>query len=99
MPKLSPQDLEAAKLAFPHWTVDEDGMARDLTFADFPTAFAFMTAVAAEADRADHHPDWSNVYDKVSILLTTHEADGLTAKDTALAKAVDEAAYRFNGKS
>ena len=60
-----------------------------LKFKDFSEAFAFMTRVALLAQAADHHPDWSNVYNKVSVTLTTHDAGGLTAKDVALAEAID----------
>ena len=58
-------------------------------FRDFVEAFGFMTRVALLAEKADHHPEWSNVYNKVEILLTTHDAQGLSARDVALAKAID----------
>ncbi len=95
MPKLKPDAIDAARREFPDWTVDADGMARELTFADFKDAFAFMTEVAAAADRADHHPEWSNVYNRVSIQLSTHDVDGLTERDIALAREVERAAARF----
>lgn len=67
-------------------------MSRKLIFKDFNKAFAFMTAVAAKADEMDHHPEWSNVYNQVSIHLTTHDAGGLTEKDITLARYIDAAA-------
>lgn len=65
---------------------------RDFTFIDFIQAFGFMTQVALYAEKRDHHPEWSNVYNRVSILLTTHDADGLTMKDIELATKIDELA-------
>ncbi len=78
----------------PAWTVEPDGkaIARDLRFADFVSAFAFMTRIAMIAERNNHHPEWSNVYNRVSIRLTTHDAGGITKNDIALAKAIDEVA-------
>lgn len=61
-------------------------IAKEFVFADFKQAWAFMSRIAAEADARDHHPEWSNVYNRVSILLTTHDAGGVTAKDIALAR-------------
>lgn len=77
---------------------ERDALVADFRFADFATAFAFMTSVAFAAERADHHPEWSNVYDKVSILLTTHEAGGLTERDVALAKTISALANRLNAE-
>jgi len=73
------------------WTWDESrgGIARSFKFGDFSEAFAFMTRVAMLAEKADHHPEWSNVWNRVDILLTTHSAGGLTAKDVDLAKSID----------
>ena len=69
-----------------------DAIKRSLTFADFSEAWGFMTRVAMAADKADHHPEWSNVYNKVEIVLSTHDAGGLSAKDVALAKVIDSLA-------
>jgi len=73
------------------WTVDEarDGIRKQYRFADFRQAFAFMTRVALLAEKADHHPEWSNVYNRVDVLLTTHDADGLSMRDVDLARAID----------
>jgi 4a-hydroxytetrahydrobiopterin dehydratase len=67
-----------------------DALTRDFKFKDFSEAFAFMTRVALLAQAANHHPEWSNVYNKVTICLTTHDAGGMTARDVALAEAIDK---------
>jgi 4a-hydroxytetrahydrobiopterin dehydratase len=77
------------------WTEAPDGreaIVKSFKFADFNTAFAFMTQVALSASRLDHHPEWSNVYNRVEVLLTTHDSGGVTAKDVELAKIMDKAA-------
>ena len=75
------------------WRVAPDGrgLVRDFVLGDFVQAFGFMTKVALLAERLDHHPEWSNVYNRVSILLTTHDVDGLSERDFALAQAIDQA--------
>jgi 4a-hydroxytetrahydrobiopterin dehydratase len=75
----------------PDWDYDEarDAINRRFTFADFSAAFAFMTRVALLAEKADHHPEWSNVWNRVDIMLTTHDAGGLSHRDIALAEAID----------
>lgn len=76
------------------WSVEEgrDAIVKTFTFADFNAAFGFMTRVALLADKMDHHPEWSNVYNRVEVLLSTHDADGVTGLDLAMAKFMDEAA-------
>ena len=69
-----------------------DALQKDFKFADFNQAWGFMTRVALAADKADHHPEWSNVYNKVEIVLSTHDAGGISEKDVALAKFIDGAA-------
>ncbi len=66
-----------------------DAITRSFTFANFSEAFAFMTRVALLAEVADHHPEWSNVYNRVDILLTTHDAGGLSERDIEMAEAID----------
>lgn len=94
---LSAADRGAALAELPGWSFDagRNGIARSLKFADFGTAFGFMTQVAIEAEKADHHPEWSNVWNKVDILLTTHSDGGVTDKDVALARRIDAIAHRL----
>lgn len=94
MPKLTPDELSDLSQVLPLWASDGAALTRDLEFDDFNTAFAFMSDVAAEADRLDHHPEWSNVYNKVSMRLTTHDSHGLTKRDVALARFADAAALK-----
>jgi 4a-hydroxytetrahydrobiopterin dehydratase len=86
-------DSERAALAtdLPQWQMvrGRDAMSRQFTFKNFSAAWGFMARVALLAEQQDHHPEWSNVWNKVDIVLATHDADGLTAKDVALAKAID----------
>ncbi len=69
-----------------------DAIQKSFKFADFNEAWGFMTRVAMAAEKADHHPEWSNVYNKVEIVLSTHDAGGLSLKDVALAKVIDSVA-------
>lgn len=80
-----------ALAALPDWQpVDgRDAIHRTFTFKDFSEAFGFMARVALEAEKSDHHPEWSNVYKTVAVTLSTHDAGGLTEKDIALARAMD----------
>ena len=73
---------------------DRDAIRREVRFGDFSRAFGFMSRVAMQAEKLDHHPEWSNVYSKVEILLTTHDADGVTELDLAMAKFIDAAALQ-----
>jgi 4a-hydroxytetrahydrobiopterin dehydratase len=86
-------DSERVKLSstLPEWDYDgeRDAIRRSFQFQDFVEAFGFMTQVALLAERADHHPEWSNVYNRVDIVLTTHDADGLSSRDVSLAKQID----------
>jgi 4a-hydroxytetrahydrobiopterin dehydratase len=78
------------------WTAAQgrEAIVKSFKFADFNAAFAFMTEVALSASRLDHHPEWSNVYNRVEVLLTTHDAGGITTRDVELAKIMDAAAGR-----
>lgn len=86
-------DDERGQLAdsLPQWRLAEgrDALARSFRFAGFGQAFAFMTRVALVAESMNHHPEWTNVYNRVEILLTTHDCGGLSGKDVALAGAID----------
>lgn len=91
IPRLTDPERDAALAKLPHWNLRGDGLAieRTLKFSDFGEAFAFMTRVAIAADKADHHPEWFNVYNRVEITLTTHDAGGLSGRDVKLAEAID----------
>lgn len=77
--------------ALDEWDFDEarDAITRQFLFEDFSEAFAFMTRVALLAEVQDHHPEWSNVWNRVTILLTTHDAGGLSVRDVRMAEAID----------
>ena len=86
------EDERAAALdELGEWDYDEtrDALTRTFVFADFVEAFGFMTRVAILAEKADHHPEWSNIYNRVDVLLTTHDAGGLSARDVALARGIE----------
>ncbi len=87
--KLDDAAVAQALVDLPGWTRNGDGIDRRYVFRDFTEAFGFMARVALLAEKADHHPEWSNVYNKVDIRLTTHEAGGLSTRDFALARAID----------
>lgn len=91
MALLSPAAVADALRPLPRWRYDADAraIAASLRFADFSAAWAFMSRVALHAERVDHHPDWSNVYGRVEIALTTHDAGGVTARDIDFAHAID----------
>ena len=74
-----------------HRAADRPAIFKVFRFGDFDRAFAFMTAVAATASAMDHHPEWSNVYSRVEVLLATHSAGGITEKDLVLARAMEAA--------
>lgn len=90
IPQLTQAERDAALTDMPDWTLRADGLAieRRFKFRDFSEAFAFMTRVALLAEQVDHHPEWANVYNRVDITLTTHDAGGLSQRDVALAKAI-----------
>jgi 4a-hydroxytetrahydrobiopterin dehydratase len=92
MKKLDPAARAAALKGLPNWMdiSGRDAIARKFEFKDFNAAFAFMTRVALLAEKMDHHPEWFNVYNKVDVTLSTHDAGGVTDKDIAMAKAMEE---------
>ena len=89
--ELTDDERKAALAQLSDWSLARDGKAieRTFTFADFNEAFGFMTRVALLADKQDHHPEWFNVWNRVEITLTTHDACGLSARDVKLAKAIE----------
>jgi 4a-hydroxytetrahydrobiopterin dehydratase len=88
---LTQEERTALLASLDGWTEGADGrsISRSFVFADFVGAFGFMTRVALLAEKADHHPDWSNVYNKVEISLSSHDAGGLTERDARLARVID----------
>ena len=97
MEKLAPDIVANMLKSLPGWRHDEarSAITREFSFKGFTEAFAFMTQIALVAEKRNHHPEWSNVYNKVSITLTTHDAHGLTQRDIDLALYVDEVFTRF----
>ena len=91
IPRLTDAERDDALAGLPDWVLRDDGLAisRGFRFGGFSEAFAFMARVALYAEKADHHPEWSNVYDRVQITLTTHDAGGLSQRDLAMAWAID----------
>jgi 4a-hydroxytetrahydrobiopterin dehydratase len=85
---------EAALSQLTGWSAAEgrDAIVKTFTFKDFNAAFGFMARAALAAEKLDHHPEWFNVYNKVEVLLATHDADGVTELDVKLARIMDEAA-------
>lgn len=91
---LDPNAVRNAMTGLPGWTLADDGRSirRAFRFRDFGEAFGFMARVALAAEKMDHHPDWSNVYNRVDVRLNTHDADGLTELDLKLARRIDRIA-------
>ena len=87
----SPPEREALATTVPDWqpVTERDALRRHFTFRDFSEAWGFMNRVALLAEQQDHHPEWSNVWNRVEIVLTTHDAGGLSARDLRLAAAID----------
>ena len=92
IPRLTEDERAAALAQLPGWALREDGLAitRPFRFADFSAAFAFMTRVALLAEKQDHHPEWFNVWNRVDITLTTHDAGGLSQRDVRMALKINE---------
>jgi 4a-hydroxytetrahydrobiopterin dehydratase len=89
--KLTQAEIGGLGAAAPGWVLSDSraAISRDWTFADFIEAWGFMSRVALLAQAQDHHPEWSNVYNRVSITLSTHDAGGLSGRDVALAQAIN----------
>jgi 4a-hydroxytetrahydrobiopterin dehydratase len=88
-------EMQKAIAELGSWTVEKGKLHREYRFRDFVRAFGFMTQVALLAERAAHHPEWFNVYNKVVVDLTTHEAQGITQKDLDLAREMEQIANRM----
>ncbi len=92
-------DIRTARLAdLPDWAFDpaRNALHRHIRFGDFGSALAAMVRIGIAAEKADHHPEWSNVYDKLDIWLTTHDAGGVSERDLALAGHIDAMSARFD---
>ena len=96
--RLSPEERAALLRRHPDWGLakDRDAITRYFRFKDFVETFAFISAVALLAERAGHHPEWTNVYDRVEIILTTHDAGGLSERDAEMALKIDALASIFD---
>jgi len=96
--KLDPNERQSARAELAEWQMVEgrDALSRTFKFADFSAAFGFMTRVALAAEKLDHHPEWFNVWNRVEITLSTHDAGGLTERDIKLAKIIDKLASGTN---
>ena len=95
------QSLEEVKNNLKNWkeTLDNrEALSQTFTFNNFKMAFSFMTMVALKAEQIDHHPEWNNVYNKVTITLTTHDLGGLSDKDTELGKFIDDCYIQIGNK-
>lgn len=87
--RLSDADIQSRLETLDGWAREGDSLRRDFEFDDFAAAFGFMSAVAVAAERLNHHPDWSNSYNRVSIGLTSHDVGGLSERDFRLARRID----------
>jgi 4a-hydroxytetrahydrobiopterin dehydratase len=96
--KLDLTEVEQRICAHPEWALVAGKLERTLRFADFQTAFGFMTSVALAAEKMDHHPEWFNVYNTVRIQLTTHDVGGISDNDFQLAQKIDELASRHGSR-
>ncbi|WP_183254018.1 4a-hydroxytetrahydrobiopterin dehydratase [Brevundimonas basaltis] len=95
-------DVNEVLKSLPSWRPrdgDRPAIERSLVFADFNAAFGFMARVALLADKVDHHPEWFNVYNRVDIVLTTHDAEGVTRRDLDMARFIDEVAAAMGAKA
>lgn len=90
--KLSDEAIQAGLEKLEYWVLADGKLQREYKFANFVRAFGFMTSAAIEAEKMNHHPEWSNVYNRVLVNLVTHSADGITELDFKLAKKMNELA-------
>jgi 4a-hydroxytetrahydrobiopterin dehydratase len=88
--KLESDEIELELSKIDNWTFDEDRIKKTFEFKDFGDAFAFMTRMAIEIEKMNHHPEWFNVYNKIKVELTTHDVNGLSMYDFKLAKIMDD---------
>ncbi len=95
MRKFSGSELKEALAGLPGWTVENGKLHKEFKFADFVHAFGFMSISALGIEKMNHHPEWFNVYNRVTVDLATHDAQGITSKDVELAKLLDAAAKKL----
>jgi 4a-hydroxytetrahydrobiopterin dehydratase len=95
MRKFSGPELKEALAVLKGWTVVASKLHKECKFADFIHAFGFMATAALAIEKMEHHPEWFNVYNRVTVDLTTHDAGGITSKDAELAKTLDEIAAKL----
>lgn len=96
MKKLTDPELAAALARLEGWKIEHGKLHREYKFADFPHAFAFMTAAAINIEKMNHHPEWFNVYNRVVVDLTTHDAGGITQRDVDLAHLLESFAKKLS---
>lgn len=95
MERLSDSDIQRSLEGLPGWSVSNQKLHRDYKFADFVHAFGFMATAAIAIEKMNHHPEWFNVYNRVSVDLTTHDAGGITHRDFELARLLDSIAQKL----
>ncbi len=95
MAKLSDAEIQDALTRLPGWSLANGRLHREFRFADFVHAFGFMATAAIAIEKRDHHPEWLNVYNRVTVDLTTHDAGGVTSKDVSLAELLDSIAAKM----
>ena len=88
--KLTAEAIKIALQDLPAWSIQQEKLHREYKFPNFAHAFGFMAAAAIEIDKRDHHPEWLNVYNRVTIDLTTHDSNGITQKDVDLARLLEQ---------
>jgi 4a-hydroxytetrahydrobiopterin dehydratase len=88
--RLTDEEITKRMKELPAWRLEDSTIVREYEFKDFAEAFTFMASAAPVADKMDHHPDWTNVYNKVIVRLTSHDEGGLTGKDFELAQEMDK---------
>ena len=93
--KLSSEEVSSALVSLPEWSISDGKLHRDYKFPDFAHAFGFMAAVATAAEKMDHHPDWTNVYNRVIVNLYTHDVGGITELDLKLAGIMEKVAQKL----
>lgn len=90
MKKMNTHEIQEALENLSGWALKDDMIQKSFTFADFKEAFSIMTHIAFECEKQNHHPNWENVYNSLTIKLSTHDADGITQKDIDLAKSIEK---------